>query len=654
MSQEKFNNFLKRLYDNLYKHGIIKKKASTSKEKINIINNYFKRLEKRIIKIQNNSRLKKIIRKLYYKRYLIKEENIPHKYWLKIAKTYLNDGYGHFNLVNPRSLNELTNRNEHFHDIKNAWISTLDDWLDYFESKESENIPMWAKVWAFLGLFNIGTPKRNKKGFYKRKKETIYPLVPFNKEIFKTCVKYLEAHFNLTSDDIPKDLEELIYSESFFKIYGTLLSNHNEIKTNGNEGIWIKYDHNDHNASKVLFDSLQGYNTGWCTASSIENCHNQLHGNHEYLGGDFYVYYTKDYNNNFKIPRLAILFERHYIREARGIEVGEKVEAELQNILDTKLKEFPTYQKYKKTIHDTNLLTNIYQKYKTQELSQEELRFIYELDSIITTFGFDTDPRIKEILANRNPKVDLARACNCSINDIGIYPESFIGKKCYIGDIRIDNLEACDLKFPEIIIGSLILPNLKTLTDVTFPQVLLGNLYLPKVCYAKSITLPKIVKGAIHLESLTTFDSLIFPQNTICNYLYLGIKNSPSFEFPEIIDGNLMLPYLEDATNITLPKIINRSAFFHNLRNAQNTIFPTYIKEALFLQKLDVDDLLFATLPEQVELIYLKNNQSYTLPELKRLIEIQKKKLDLKIEFKNISEISNNPNTNLTEGTKLP
>jgi len=642
MANEKFHNFLKKLYDILYQEKIIKKRASTSKEKLDIINKYFKRLENRHKKARENEHFREILLKFFYKRYIIKEENIPNRYWLKISKSYLDDGYGHINLLNPRSLNEITNRNEHTYDITNSEISTLNTWLNYFISNESEDIPMWAKVWAFLGMQKIGTLKPDKKGYYKRRKNTIYPFVSLNKDILKKCVSYLEAHFNINNESIPPEIDKLINSESFFNIYGTMLNIYCTKELNGNDGIWIKYEHSDKSASERLFNDLQGYNTGWCTATSKTTAYNQLYGKGVFIGGDFYIYYTKDQNGEYKIPRLAILIQNNEIAEARGIEPGEKVEKELVNILEAKLREFPSYDSYKKKVNDVTLLTDIYRKFKITDLTKEELRFIYELDSLIDTFGFDIDPRIKEILANRDLKADLSLAYNCRIDEIGIYPESFNGKKCYYGDIKINEPNLNNFVLPEIVIGNLTLPNLETLNSTALPKVILGSLYAPKVSKTNYLTCPKICKDGINFESLVEFTNITFPRNIIRNHLILGIITSPiPLVFPKTIDGDLILAELVDATNITFPKTVTRSVFLNRLTNPRNVIFPIYIKDSLFLKSLDIEDLVDATLPEHVETIYLKNNQEYTLDELKKLIAIEKAKIDLKLEQQAILE---NPN----------
>ncbi len=79
------------------------------------------------------------------------------------------------------------------------------------------------------------------------------------------------------------------------------------------------------------------------------------------------------------------------------------------------------------------LLTKLYNKFQTnQELSCEELKFLYEIDNNIQGFGYEKDPRINEIIKYRNKRKDLANIFSCSLEEIGIAPESIKEKKLSI------------------------------------------------------------------------------------------------------------------------------------------------------------------------------------------------------------------------------
>lgn len=121
---------------------------------------------------------------------------------------------------------------------------------------------------------------------------------------------------------------------------------------------------------------------------------------------------------NIKQPRIAIHMEGNSIAEVRGISEQQNLESDMEEILDKKLEEFPDRYKYKKKVNDMEKLTSIYKEYRNRNLTDNELRFLYEVDNRIDGFGYEEDPRIKEILSNRNFKKDLSIMFNCNENEI--------------------------------------------------------------------------------------------------------------------------------------------------------------------------------------------------------------------------------------------
>lgn len=144
-------------------------------------------------------------------------------------------------------------------------------------------------------MLNIGTLNENKDGYLKRDERTVNPFVEINSEVLGKCVTYLEQRFN-KQEFLDEEIKKLVDSESFAKIYGTLLLKVKAIKTNGVEGKWVKYNGGSESEAERLYNSLQGYNTGWCTAGSLNTAIEQVCGGDSYIGGDFYVYYSKDEN----------------------------------------------------------------------------------------------------------------------------------------------------------------------------------------------------------------------------------------------------------------------------------------------------------------------------------------------------------------------
>ncbi len=133
-----------------------------------------------------------------------------------------------------------------------------------------------------------------------------------------------------------------------------------------NHGSGDKYDKgSDH---MPLVKSLQGYNTEWCTAGE-STAKSQL------KNGDFYVYYTLDENDEYKVPRIAIRMKNNSIGEIRGVAKDQNIEPNMEKVVKEKIKDFPDKEKYYKKEHDMEQLTKIYDKHKKQqELTKEELK----------------------------------------------------------------------------------------------------------------------------------------------------------------------------------------------------------------------------------------------------------------------------------------
>ena len=143
---EEFRKFLKNLYDRLYKEGIITKKASTSKEKLEIILSYIDKIAKVQNKAEENKEYLRRIKELYYKRYIIKESEIPNSYFEHLSKRYKEEGHGDLDLINSKTDLEKEVRRMHVEEIIHTEKSSIDAWLDYLMSSESDHIPAWAKV----------------------------------------------------------------------------------------------------------------------------------------------------------------------------------------------------------------------------------------------------------------------------------------------------------------------------------------------------------------------------------------------------------------------------------------------------------------------------------------------------------------------------
>ena len=651
-----YDKFIGKLYDILLESDIIsyEDKPKDLKEKKERLEKYLDKLDRIQSKAMSKEEHIDTLKKLYYDRYVIKRENIPESYFKSLEKRYLDEGHGHHNLVNPDNGIDKELKEQHINVIIREQKDSLDVWLNYFLSKDSDYLPMWAKVWAFQGMLNIGNLNKEKDGYGRRSNTAVNPFVSFDSEILGKCVELVKETFD-KKEITDKEINKLLQSGSFSKLYGKLLANKKQLKIDSDEGIWIKYNYESKEEAneKVkngiepeylkLYNSLQGFNTGWCTAGSKETAKQQICGGGSYQGGDFYVYYTKDNNNEYKIPRIAIRMNKNQIGEIRGIAENQNIESNMEIVLEGKLKEFPDGKLYQKKVHDMKMLTEIYDNYEKRELTKEELIFLYEINDKITGFGYDKDQRINEILDKRNKRKDLSIVLNCDLRQIGFTEDDLFNNQLvyYYGNIDFQDYETLKLlnyNLPNYIRGwldlegltsceGLILPKsigdyldlrgLKMVDRLVLPEKIGGYLDLHRLTFAKELILPKEIGGTLDLSKLTSADRLIMPKS-VGGFLNLSkLTFIESLTLPQYIDGSLLLTNLRTFKNLTFPQKVGATLDLSSLAVIQEMILPKSIGGYLFFKELN--SLIGISLPENIgeKIKYMDN--FYTLEELRKI-----------------------------------
>ena len=378
--------FLLKLYKELYNKQSVKHSSTKSDNKYEVVKKYIERLERvheKAINHKSDNGIK-LLKSFYYDKYVIKKEDIPESYIKYLDKVQF-DQYGiHMNEYQKEEQKDL---------IIEDQKKSLDEWINYFTSEDTKFYPTWAKYWAFQGMLTIGNYDTNKGIYNKRSKTTVAPFPELDREVLSKSIDLVIKEVNKEELN-DKDLEQLVKNGNFFKLYTVQLKDkRNQTFGNATKGEWIKYEQG--NNYQELYKSLQGKNTGWCTAGE-ETCKKQVEG------GDFYVYYTYDKEGKATNPRLAIRMDgKNRIGEIRGVAKDQNIEPHFEDILSKKLKGFPDAESYQKRVKDTQMLTYVYTKYEhNKALTIDDIKFIYEIDDKIKTMGWDIDPRLKEMKKN--------------------------------------------------------------------------------------------------------------------------------------------------------------------------------------------------------------------------------------------------------------
>ncbi len=474
--------------------------------------------------------------------------------------------------------------------------NSLDKWLDYLSSDDA-SYPMWFKYYVFRNITKLAEFDKEKGEFPRRSKSTTAPFPDINREALAYMEDSLAKHYGLQQLDpnhpeaaIDPAIKELLDKDSnFASLYKRTIA-YAAPKTAENlavtDGQWVKFDQtNDTEQAMKLAHSLHGYGTGWCTAGEGMAA-SQL------AAGDFYVYYTKSEDGQYSVPRVAIRMNGRSIGEVRGIEADQNMEGPLLPIAEAKMNEVDPQgaEAYKKKSADMQKLTAIYTRHTTSaELTNQDLRFLYELDGRIEGFGYERDPRIEQILADRNDKADLSLALGIDEAKISItIAEALSGDILYhYGDLDLHILTSAHGPTLSTIGGDLTLPSLTSAEGlITLPTTIGGSLSLNNLTSAHGLTLPTTIGGDLNLSSLTSAKDLILP-TTIGGYLDLNsLTSAKDLILPTTIGGGLGLSSLPSAKDLILPTTISGDLNLDSLPSAKDLILPTTIGGGLVLHSL--------------------------------------------------------------------
>lgn len=137
-------------------------------------------------------------------------------------------------------------------------------------------------------------------------------------------------------------------------------------------------------------------------------------------------------------------------------------------------------------------LTNVWERNQNkEELTNDDLKFIYEIEHKIEGFGYERDSRITDVLKGRNVKEDIAKALSS---------EDFIIKS-----------EQISLNKEEALSG-----------DIVYHY---GTLYLRGLSSAEGLKLPDSIGGGLNLSGLISAEGLKLPDSIGDNLDFRGLSS---------------------------------------------------------------------------------------------------------------------------------
>ena len=589
-SEERFLNIL---FNDLHISNEVLFTSDKSDNPEEKIKKYLNRIDEVINKVKKSKRNREIAKLFFYKKYICNKLSTK---FIEIREKIM-----------QRKLNE-NDIEAILETVRKNQKDTLDRWLDFFVDS---NYPTWFKYYIIRGVLKSGGYDKAKDLITRRTSSSAYPFLEFNSSIISKIYNYLSELIGKEFDE--NNLDGLNFQKLYIKFA-------KENKSKSDEGIWVKYPKNS--SYDILCNDINGYNTGWCI--------NQKEIAENYLSlGDIEVFYTKDNNGEFKIPRIAIRMLGNTLEEIRGVADNQNLEKSMIKPLEEKLKSFSYIGKYKKIIQQFKTLNIIEEKVNNNiELTNEELCLLYEIGKPIELFGYEKEKRVIEIRNKRNTKKDLNKIfseVDCKdkclfldyLEDVKgiVFPDSFY-------ELDLSGLTSLDnLVLSDEITGSLIFNKIEELHDYVFPKIVNGTIELENLKKASNVTFPKVVGKNLYLYDLENFENIRFPEKVGETFSLPNVKYLENFIIPTC--KNVNLRELIHAKNLIFQDHLDEGINLQSLKSGENIILPNYIGGCLSLQSLITANGIDFPMDYsgEIELKLIKEINSLSLPQkIKRLL----------------------------------
>ena len=343
---------------------------------------------------------------------IIKPENIEDSYWKQQEQILRDNGQGR----------ELTSNEKEYltEDIINKQRESINTWSNYLGDKDCP-YPTWFKVYAFDGVSKMGLINKETKEFEKRDKSTVASFPTLNPEVLAKVYRNINEFYAVDKKawlaQHPDDakLESLVKSGNFPKLYAKELFETKIIiktpeKPEDIEGDWFTYQIGDEDE---LAKTAEG--TGWCIVDP-NVAHNYLtygkygHSRNEEADEEssskakFIIFKLKAPNSPDGYSTNGVASIRldldGKVAEVSGLDDGQALEDSLVQTVNEKVLSLPGGEEFLQKFEDKQTLIKLDHKLQNgEDLTKEELSFLYELDRPIATL--DTyngkDPRITEL-----------------------------------------------------------------------------------------------------------------------------------------------------------------------------------------------------------------------------------------------------------------
>ena len=339
-------------------------------------------------------------------------EDIPDAYWKQQEQILRDNGQG-------RELSR-DEKEKLAEDLIEKQRESINTWSNYLGDKDCP-YPLWFKVYAFDGVSKMGLINKETKEFEKRDKSTVASFPTLDPEVLAKVYRNINEFYGVDKEDWlaqhPDDekLVSLVKSGNFPKLYAKELFETKTIiktpeKPEDIEGDWFTYQLGDEDE---LAKAAEG--TGWCIADP-NVAHNYLeYGNYGHSRNEgideesnskakFIIFKLKAPNSLDGYSTNGVASIRldpdGKVTEVSGLNEGQAIEDSLIPTVKEKVLSLPGGKEFLQKFEDKQTLIRLDHKLQNgEDLTKEELSFLYELDRPIATLDTynSKDPRITEL-----------------------------------------------------------------------------------------------------------------------------------------------------------------------------------------------------------------------------------------------------------------
>ncbi len=228
-----------------------------------------------------------------------------------------------------------------------------------------------------------------------------------------------------------------------------------------------------------------------------------------------------------------------------------------------------------------------------EELTREELVFLYSLDAGTPGFERDEGQRVLEMRDTRDIRKDIARALNCGEDQISrTEEEALSGNSIYhYGNLFLRSRTSAEgLWLPEKVGGDVILDSLTSVEGLELPNEIGGGLFLGSLTSIEGLRMPEIVRGDVTLDRIISAPGLRLPRKVGKSVYLNNLAAAEELELPNEVGRSVFLDSLTSAEGLRLPEKVGADLSLNGLTSAEGLELPSEVGKRVFLKGLDAKE----------------------------------------------------------------